>query len=993
MATDAEVVDYLGSRGPLIEIFLSCRRGAIGASVADAAVADRNVVESMTATELVRVSDRCVRWGYQGHWQDALLLHGLLMTCCLADTARFAPAMAVVVPEHLRVVTLALWNVANHAIYARARAIGEKAWSAARDPGVRNKIAHEMGVLHLDPYVATRKLSEFKHWWAPVAEKESAPEGAVRMPEPLDALDLSRHWLSQSLEGSKGIHRLQSLKALIQGAMSRSLFGAERDEKFARELLPEALALAAQFPHRTDIASYLEAVADALDIDAPEGLTSFDDGSDWEARIESQGIDVVADNIVAILRARRDNERARALAFVRKVEPIFESRANEALRIAFHRESIRLMLGPPRQLPSSLADIQSALANIERAGADASTRGIEQALGWVSALIAGEQEAEAGKLIVALCKAAPDFYESVASTVGLLKAQLDLGAGDNCIRAGKADEAVVWYYSAWGFFHREHYYQFGLNLLSRIADVLPEASAQTANIVCELVREQPTPWVEGIDVAWQDAIAALVAAATVPLEQSPTASGWFALCRLAKGPAYADQVTSNVVYDWRSDRETVALLLSIRKLENSLELDRPSDADDLFEYLLAATRSVPKSEGGATAAEQRDNLARRLDLHVRSRLVAGASQVGERFDIYVVQARLPTDVVLVDLLFPPDAKSFGYCVFMTRESIKLCRIRYEELAFKSVRIGSKTSDNLVSPAAMTVLAVRQEVQADPPHGRALTATADARLAHAAREFLGDGIEWLAEAHAAGKRHLVVVPDRAMHFLPFHLLGSDRPLADDWIVTYLPSMDLLRRPSEHPHANGAAVFGLRYEGTDDELQGAGVEAQAVAKALGVAMSSEAEATPARVLDALSSKRYVHIACHGEHDVVAATLQSLRLTPGEDDDGRLRSLDLVGRDLRGLSVLALSACETGLGRVDFGGNPLGLATCALASGADSVVTTLWPSADDASVIFFTTMFRGLGTGQSRRDAFRTAQIATRAQFPEYRDWGAFCLSGRW
>lgn len=338
-------------------------------------------------------------------------------------------------------------------------------------------------------------------------------------------------------------------------------------------------------------------------------------------------------------------------------------------------------------------------------------------------------------------------------------------------------------------------------------------------------------------------------------------------------------------------------------------------------------------------------------------------------------------------------KAFGYCVFITRETMRVCGIRVKQKAFERVMIDGRGSTNIITLAAATVHHVRSVVQAEPPEGRELSAEAPDALATAARELLGEGVEWLEEWHKAGKRHLIVVPDRAMHFLPFHLLGKDRPLAEDWIVTYLPSMDMLRRPAVPTLADGAAVFGLRYEGTRDELPGAAAEARAVAQALGTQASSEAEATPERVLDALSSRRYVHIACHGAHDVAASTLQALLLTPEKGNDGRLRTLDLLARDLRGLSMLALSACETGLGRVDLGGNPLGLAACALSCGARSVVTTLWPSADDASLIFFSTLFRALVSGKSRRDAFRAAQLATRAQFPEYRDWGAFCLFGDW
>lgn len=993
-ASEQEVLTFLDAQGPLIDVFLACRRGAIGQKVARAAVAERNVLDSLTVDELRRVSDRCVRWGYQGHWEDAMLLHSLLMSCFLADTARFFEVVVILACEHLRVASVALWNRPDHEVYTWARRFGDSAWGAVKDLGKGQTLAFEMGILHLDPYVANRTPSEFKRWWELAERTMPSEESVERMPEPIEALDLSQEWLVRSLQGAEGVDRLQTLKAMIQGALSRPVVGEPADETLARSLLPEALDLSVREPHRSDISAYLERAADSFGIVVPSGFPAIHASVDtnWEERIEAGGIDLVSDNIIGLLRTREYKERGQALAFVRSVAAIFEERSREADRLTFHREVIRLLLGPPRKRPRLDSTLQSRLRKIGAGarGDEKREHAIEEVLGWVSGLLEREMEQDASALLVELAKAAPDLDEQVPGTLTVLKAQLDLGAGVNCVRVGDAQSAIIHYYNAWVLLHRARYYRLGIELLERIADLLPAAGGTSAAAICELVREEGTPLIEGIDQGWHEALAKLIAATTVPLEKGATAGGWFALCRLAKGVAYADQLLSGVVFDWRSDPEARSMLQWIGEREAAMPVAAPVAADgDLFEYLLASHRVAQNDAAGSNLTEQRDNLARRLDLHVRSRLNAAAAHAKQRFDVHALQAGLPPDAVFVDMLFPREGASFGYCLLISRDDMMLSRVHSATLAFKELVI----SDHVVSRAASTVVSVRNAVQVEPPLGDVAANGARETLASATREFLGHGVEWLAEAHSAGKRHLLVVPDGAMHFLPFHLLGEDKPFADDWIVTYLPSADLLRRPPAPTRPEGAAVFGLRYAGTQDELPGAAAEAQAVAQALGVTATSEAEATPARVLDALSQKRYVHIACHGEHDVVASTLQSLRLTPSSQDDGRLRTLDIVGRDLRGLSVLALSACETGLGRVDEGGNPLGLGACALACGAATVVTTLWPSHDDASAAFFSTLFRELAAGRSRRDAFRTAQVATRAEFPQYRDWGAFCLSGQW
>jgi len=49
------------------------------------------------------------------------------------------------------------------------------------------------------------------------------------------------------------------------------------------------------------------------------------------------------------------------------------------------------------------------------------------------------------------------------------------------------------------------------------------------------------------------------------------------------------------------------------------------------------------------------------------------------------------------------------------------------------------------------------------------------------------VDVLVKLKDEGKDHLCVIPHGPLHYYPFHLLGEPgSPLANDWIVTYLPS---------------------------------------------------------------------------------------------------------------------------------------------------------------------------------------------------------------
>ena len=129
-----------------------------------------------------------------------------------------------------------------------------------------------------------------------------------------------------------------------------------------------------------------------------------------------------------------------------------------------------------------------------------------------------------------------------------------------------------------------------------------------------------------------------------------------------------------------------------------------------------------------------------------------------------------------------------------------------------------------------------------------------------------------------------------------------------------------------------------------------------------------------------------------DADAPMFQTVFLSPGDENDGRLLAYEVASLDLRGLELVTLGACETSLGRVDVSDNIRGLPAAFLTAGANAVVGTLWEVTDTACAAFFAALYRSLTQeGATIMEAFRTAQRKTRDQYPEYRDWGAFYLTG--
>ncbi|WP_412070350.1 CHAT domain-containing tetratricopeptide repeat protein [Rubrivirga sp. IMCC43871] len=235
--------------------------------------------------------------------------------------------------------------------------------------------------------------------------------------------------------------------------------------------------------------------------------------------------------------------------------------------------------------------------------------------------------------------------------------------------------------------------------------------------------------------------------------------------------------------------------------------------------------------------------------------------------------------------------------------------------------------------------------------------------------------------------------------------------------------------------GGVAFG---PGPDwDPLPATVTEADAVASLAtsgGIAVSRLAgdAATVPAVASSLSSATYAHLATHGfvyaePVPVREAREEALRSgsfgsrTPGSPgagnwgrsplalsglalagantpDDalggGALTAEELVGLDLSGTRLVALSACETGRGAQVAGQGVLGLQASLTAAGARAVLMSLWSVPDASTAALMTAFYRGLwAEGRSPADALRQAQAEVRTtegwEAPLY--WAGWVVSG--
>ena len=369
---------------------------------------------------------------------------------------------------------------------------------------------------------------------------------------------------------------------------------------------------------------------------------------------------------------------------------------------------------------------------------------------------------------------------------------------------------------------------------------------------------------------------------------------------------------------------------------------------------------------------------------------------------------VPEGTVLLILYLVAGTPPRMLCTIVTREGVVM--------STQPILVGDELG--VIDPALPAIntfeaatLMLRRGIQEDPGT-RIVAQAAGTFLEGWPEKALGPALDMLRQLHDRGFRHLVVVPDGALHVFPFHLIGPvGRPLCEDWLVTFMPSpfaLAAISAPRRRFRQARAVALGIDFVDYPDTsvsgragdsnnqqftpLPDAVTEAYSVAEAAEGTALTNREATKTALATALEEARWVHVATHGTSNAYAPSFNSLAVWP-DGDNGRLASYELLGLDLRDLDLVTLSACETALGRFDVADNVRGLAATLLRAGTRSVIGTLWPVESMTSAFFFTSLYRSLGQGAPTSVAFRNAQAATRVAHPAYRDWGAFTLIGSW
>lgn len=265
------------------------------------------------------------------------------------------------------------------------------------------------------------------------------------------------------------------------------------------------------------------------------------------------------------------------------------------------------------------------------------------------------------------------------------------------------------------------------------------------------------------------------------------------------------------------------------------------------------------------------------------------------------------------------------------------------------------------------------------------------------------------------RQVTVIPHGVLGTIPFEALVSEnkesetpRYLIQDVAVSYDYAAQLFLTKKGEPKASAKGILltaPVSFEYPSMSLNELPASEQEIKEIKYLFLGAEdkpevqlrAAATEATLKsDKLSKYRFLHFATHGVVNANQPALSRIFLTPDQHEDGNLYAGEIYGLNI-GADLVTLSACETGLGKLQKGEGIIGLSRSLMYAGAKNLLVSLWQVADASTsqlMIDFYKQHLHHSSYSGFSDDLRNAKLAMLKsdtyQQPYY--WAPFILIGQ-
>ncbi|MCM4153021.1 CHAT domain-containing protein [Arenibacter sp. N53] len=231
-------------------------------------------------------------------------------------------------------------------------------------------------------------------------------------------------------------------------------------------------------------------------------------------------------------------------------------------------------------------------------------------------------------------------------------------------------------------------------------------------------------------------------------------------------------------------------------------------------------------------------------------------------------------------------------------------------------------------------------------------------------------------HGLNKKNLVLIPDGLLNFLPFESLLTQPTngmsftkmpfLVASQKVTY--AVNAKRYLEAKYNAKIKSVLGIFpiFKGSSDELSYSEDEAKALGDIMSAELVLESRATKNNFIDMAKNHDLIHLSTHaasGDY-VVPAHIQFY--------DDILYLPELHSLDMNGKTII-LSACETGIGKLQKGEGAISVARGFQYAGASSVLFSLWKVNDQSTASIMSRFYESFKSNGSVFESNHRAKLS--------------------
>ncbi|WP_235296770.1 CHAT domain-containing protein [Portibacter marinus] len=256
------------------------------------------------------------------------------------------------------------------------------------------------------------------------------------------------------------------------------------------------------------------------------------------------------------------------------------------------------------------------------------------------------------------------------------------------------------------------------------------------------------------------------------------------------------------------------------------------------------------------------------------------------------------------------------------------------------------------------------------------------------------------------KKLLIKADGILQFLPFEVLmkNGDYLLAH-YDISYLSALAFYETMSNSKEVANALFVAPSYSKSVSneqealrqkayDLSGAKNEVDRIGKLIKGRVLKGKEASKSSFMEVADNFDLLHFSMHSNLNDYDPELINL-VFHGADEDNRLYLNELYGMRLQA-KMAVLSACNTGVGKVELGEGLVSLDRAFAFAGVPSVVATLWPAPDQSTSDIMFHFYQKLKEGNSKSAALSASkfhhlqmQAGTAFEHPFY--WAGVVLYG--